>query len=426
MWIRKLTWLLLLAACGDSSNERDDEARDSIMDAGDDSGSALVDGGGEDASSVVRDPGTASDSAVGGGDGGLATSLPFSAKNVPAEVAIDAPGDMVFSTAACSEAAALDTATGKIEGCRENTGELRFRFVDITQPDTSLGELSAALVVTRRFVIEQGMRVTVTGNRPLIVVALQEARINGQLQASAMQGTARGGGFGVTEDGQNGLGPGGGGRPNGSSGAGGAGFCGLGGAGGMDNDLIGAGGRSYGSPENVPLIGGSSGGMVSTYGSAGGGAIQISAGERIEVGALGGIDVGGGGAGWSANGGGSGGAILLEAPEVRVLGRLTANGGGGSASISRSGSSGADGSNDDQPALGGRVEGFPSGGNGAAGANINGGPGEPSPEGSTRAGGGGGGGAGRIRVNVSEGEPELAGALISPAQSTPCFTIGTL
>ncbi len=39
--------------------------------------------------------------------------------------------------------------------------------------------------------------------------------------------------------------------------------------------------------------------------------------------------------------------------------------------------------------------------------------------------GGGGGGAGWIRVNTS-GQPTLSGAVISPATTTTCYSVGTL
>jgi hypothetical protein len=363
----------------------------------------------------------------GGGAGGAAGSgggtpgkLTFSAKNVPADIDLTAPGELLLNSDNCGYPPEIDTVTGKIGGCNADKLENKYVFMEITQANTSLGTLNAGLLITRRFVIEQGMNVNVVGNRPLIVVALDEALINGHLQASGMSGQARGGGFGQTEDGQNGLGPGGGGKPGADSGGGGAGFCGKGGASGTGMN----GGKPYGSPENVPLIGGSSGGKYGYYASAGGGAIQITAGVRIEVGLLGTIHVGGSGVGFLAGGGGSGGAILLEAPKVRVLGHLAANGGGGSAPTSDDGSSGADASDDDQPAPGGHSADFPHGGNGSAGEMIDGQTSEP--KGTAKVSGGGGGGAGRIRINVGEGEPDLTGALISPAKDTQCFSVGKL
>ena len=87
---------------------------------------------------------------------------------------------------------------------------------------------------------------------------------------------------------------------------------------------------------------------------------------------------------------------------------------------------GAAGLASDQPAPGGGAVGdagggTSTGGNGSAGAVINGGDATYVTRNA-----GGGGGAGRIRINVGEGEPDLSGALISPAKDTPCFSIGKL
>lgn len=454
MWMRHVLWicLCLLVGCEGlhkeiAPEEKDSGAKKQAKDAGDDeqpqsdagheaagsgdqSGTPGAGGSRSGTSSVSHEVAGSSGAAGkppaagGGGSSGMNPALheqAYNWKNVPADVELGSPGDLLFNTANCPNPPVIDTARGTIAGCDDEKIAGKFKLASITQSNTSLGTFEAGLLVTRRFVIEQGMNVSVEGNRPLIVVALDEAIINGQLQAAAMSGQQHGGGFGVTVSGQNGLGPGGGGKSNGDSGAGGAGFCGKGGAGGT---LGMNGGKTYGNPENVPLIGGSSGGMLEYQGSAGGGAIQISAGTRIDIGILGAIHVGGGGAGFTSNGGGSGGAILLEAPKVRVLGHLAANGGGGSSPTSGGPQHGGDGTADDQPALGGQTAGVPKGGNGSAGSIVDGQPGEASPEGTL--GGGGGGGAGRMRINVREGQLELTGAVISPAKDTPCFSIGTL
>ncbi|HKP60920.1 MAG TPA: hypothetical protein VJV78_29525, partial [Polyangiales bacterium] len=360
-------------------------------------------------------------SGAAGGAGGTPGKITFKVKNVPADADLTATDDLLLNTNNCGYPPEIDTGKLTINGCSEDKLKGKYTLSEITQADTSLGTLNAALLVTRRFVVEQGMNVNVVGNRPLIVVALDEALINGHLQASAFGQTPRGGGFGPGENGQNGLGPGGGGKWGGDSAGGGAGFCGKGGPGGTNGTN---GGKTYGNPENVPLIGGSSGAKHEWYGSAGGGAIQISAGVRVEVGLLGVIHVGGGGCGWTAGGAGSGGAILLEAPKVRVVGHLAANGGGGSSPSSADASNGADASDDDQPALGGHVDMIPHGGNGSAGAMIDGQPGESGAMPGYLSGGGGGG-AGRIRINVAEGEPEVTG-LVSPSKGTACFTVGKL
>jgi hypothetical protein len=53
---------------------------------------------------------------------------------------------------------------------------------------------------------------------------------------------------------------------------------------------------------------------------------------------------------------------------------------------------------------------------------------DASPVTSTEYAGGGGGGAGRIRINVGCGGTLTvdSAAVISPAQSTSCFSVGTL
>jgi hypothetical protein len=417
---------------GDAAQAHEGDSAAPVTAAGSDAGAASNGGTGgspQDAG-PPRDAAPPGDAAVGThlgvGDASAAGSPTFPVKNIPAAMALGAPGDLIFNTSGCNNTPEIDTVTGELRGCNIERGQLKFSFVEIDQPDTSLGTLSATLIVTRRFVVEQGMRVNVVGNRPLIVVALQEALINGVLQAAATGADAHGGGSAVAEGGQSGLGPGGGGKPNGRSGAGGAGFCGHGGASGMADGLSALGGQPYGNATNVPLIGGSSGGVYSNWGGAGGGAIQISAGQRIDVGLLGSIHVGGGGPINPSNGGGSGGAILLEAPSVRVLGHLAANGGGGSAGTSNDGEAGANATADALPALGGRVSGYPSGGDGSAAATLDGAAGGDVPADRNLASGGGGGGAGRIRINVAQGAPDLTGAMLSPSQGTACFSIGTL
>lgn len=79
----------------------------------------------------------------------------------------------------------------------------------------------------------------------------------------------------------------------------------------------------YGNPQILPLIGGSGswGGLNQASGGAGGGAIQIAAGQAITI--QGAIDVRGGGAAGIA---GSSGAIRLIANQVSGSGELRASG----------------------------------------------------------------------------------------------------
>jgi hypothetical protein len=434
------TGLVLTLACQELRVPRQGDAGSPAADGGRQRGGAAASDGAAGAGLAAQggasgraDPaaqggssGRAEPTAAGGKSGGRSPAAPaalsFKPANLPDGTSLDAPGALRLDTVACRSDVELDTVSGMLGGCDLEKGELKYRFSSIDQSDTTLGKLPAALLVTRRFELPQGMRLTVTGTRPLILVVLEDARIDGVLQANALGAMPFGGGFGPTQDGQPGLGPGGGGKPNGESGGAGGAFCGRGGDGGTSAGLRAAGGKPYGNPENVPLIGGSSGSKVEWNTSAGGGAIQISAGTRIEVGLQGIIHVGGGGSAWYAGGGGAGGAILLEAPQLAVHGHLAANGGGGASTNSADSAVGADAASDDQPALGGRVEGLPPGGNGAAGERIDGQAGGDSSEGRAA---GGGGGAGRIRLN-SAAEPDLSGALISPAQTTPCFSRGKL
>ncbi len=219
-----------------------------------------------------------------------------------------------------------------------------------------------------------------------------------------------------------------------------------GGAGGSYQTIGGNGDPVFGTEELVPLSGGMSGqDSCNRQGGAGGGALQIVAGEKILVsgtinfggaGGVGGSSMcvrGGGGAG-----GGSGGGILLEAPEVSVRGILAANGGGGggggserssgstgfSGSTQQTGVAGGEGADGEGCALGGRT----SGGDGGRGSMSDnpGSTGESSDsitsncfENSYVAQGGSGGGAGRIRINTLTG-CDCTGEISPPS------TFGTL
>ncbi len=204
----------------------------------------------------------------------------------------------------------------------------------------------------------------------------------------------------------------------------------------------------WGTPEIVPLVGGQRGrGDMSPgtgRGGAGGGAIQLTAGENLRV--SGTIHVpGGGGTGacsvvsdLSATGGGSGGAILLEAPAVAVHGQLSANGGGGSGGpmwiypdSKWCGGNGADGGLDTAAQGGSNVRdcynGFSysaiSGVGGLGSWNTGNGQdgggtlyhGEDCNQAHSPAGGGGGGGGGRIRINTGAGGCDCPGRSVPPS-----------
>lgn len=274
----------------------------------------------------------------------------------------------------------------------------------------------ADIYVLKSLLIAQTAGLRLAGPNPIILAVLDTVDIQGQLLVNGTGATAGPGGF---ADGLS-PGPGAGQAPSSpatpASNGGGGSYCGVGGSGGTLTPPAAMGGAVYGAPTITPLVGGSAGG-VSAATSAGGGAIQIVAGQSIIIRPFGAINAGGAGATNTdgSGGGGSGGAILLEAPSITVAGNLGANGGGGMSAFS----SGADATADDQPAAGA----LPNGGAGSAGTTVDGasGTGASTAENS----GAGGGGAGRIRLNTSSGIATVTG-IVSPSLTTACATQGTL
>jgi len=195
------------------------------------------------------------------------------------------------------------------------------------------------------------------GKNALVLVVDGTAQIDGLVTVAAAGNIPGPGGFPGGPGGAAGFGPCPGQPGDGAavghyctSGGGGAGYGGLGGPGGAcncptpNNFAAGAGGPLCGSPQLIPLLGGSggSGGSIAVGGATnpglggpGGGALQITAAGAINVGATGRFDAGGEGGGLTVDGGGAGagagGALLLEAPVVTIsVGAiLAANGGGG-------------------------------------------------------------------------------------------------
>jgi hypothetical protein len=290
------------------------------------------------------------------------------------------------------------------------------------------------VIVLKSLRVEPQAHITVAsiqGNLPLAIVTLGDFTLLGTIDAHAVGNAAAAGGFTAQND-QKGSGPGGGAGATGvpltpGIGAGGGSYCGQGGQGAVEMGATGpaaAKAASYGTPELVPLVGGSSGGGGAVGGGAGGGGLQLVAGGTFSMGAGSYVNVGGGAGpqggttGQDAGGGGSGGALLIEATNVKVAGTLAANGGGGGGSQN----DGRDATADATPAAGG--PGASAGGPGAAGGTIDG----ASAMASTMSGsaGAGGGGAGRVRINSSSGQADLTGATISPAATTSCFTQGTI
>jgi len=260
---------------------------------------------------------------------------------------------------------------------------------------------------------------TVRGSRPLVIIAATTISVDATILASAQHEQPGPGGAGPSE----GAGAGGDGNASASCDDGGAGaaFGGGGAAGGLGCGPQPGTGSMYGTATLEVLQGGSGGGTGSqcSTGGAGGGAIQLSAGTSINLGAM--IAVGGGGGGggrqcmanvWSAGGGGgSGGAIFLQALAISGAGSLAANGGGGGGGSSNptSGSAGNDASGFGV-ATGGPPA-FPAGGGGNGAATSAAQAGEDDAGGNA---GGGGGGVGRIVLAI----PAVASVTV---QSSPPY-----
>lgn len=313
-----------------------------------------------------------------------------------------------------------------LASCGNGGDVLKFKL--FKQPDGS----ALAVYVAQTIRIPRGTVLTVQGKNPVVLVALDTMEIGGGLVSAAHGGTPGAGGHAQEKQNTQGSGPGGGGPGSANGSAGGGSYCGRGGAGALGKGKTGTaakGGAAHGSPEIVPLVGGSSAGMGAVgEAGGGGGALELLAGVTVSVLAGGYVHVGGGGGsfggqpGQEAAGGGSGGSILIEAPSVSIAGVLAANGGGGGSSSATGGvPSGDDATKDDKHAAGGK--GVPTGGKGSAAAIVNGADGAGGTESSS---GAGGGGAGRIRINTKTGVATVLGATLSPAASTPCTTQGKL
>ena len=282
--------------------------------------------------------------------------------------------------------------------------------------------------------------VTVSGSRPLVIIAGNEIRLAGMIEAAARGTQAGPGGFGSA------LGPGAGspGQHAGQGQDGGGGGGGHGSAGAMGGSGVcvdgvcgtgGNGGAAFGTSDLQVLQGGAGGGTGSSLaltpdcvpapGGGGGGAVQLTAMDRIRIDAGGGVHAGGGGGRGGAfagacndngagGGGGAGGAIFLQAPAIEHRGVLAANGGGGGSGASGSQFPGSNGLASDQPAPGGQEAASVAfaGGCGFAradtGCSHEGGSGDGN-------GGGGGGGVGRIVVVTAPNSYDDDDSITSPA-----------
>jgi len=216
-----------------------------------------------------------------------------------------------------------------------------------------------------------------------------------------------------------------------SLGGGGGGYATSGGdGGGLANASANQpGGASFADPTLVPLRGGCAGGKALALSASGhgGGAIQLSSSDSIELtsngrilanGYLGALTIPPSVTVYSVAGGGSGGAILLEAPNVVLRGSsvLAANGSGGQAGDGAAPTNPKDGTASKggtcQPANAGICTNGGDGGTAtmpSQAANL-------SDNGFSSSAGGGGGAAGVIRINVLSGAAATdPAAVISPS-----------
>ena len=386
------------------------------------------------ACTVTSTPAATADGGVGAtdsgsvGDGSAADAGPYAF--APSNISLAGIDLTAITDVDLSTDCAVDTDVGPTAGgtCLTNAAE-----TTLTQSDGS----KVHVFVVKSLKVEPAAHLSINGpaaGLPLVIVALGDMTILGTFDAHAAGDTAYGGGFQSTQDSQKGAGPGGGPAATGTGGStlgaggGGGSYCGKGGQGALEATATppaSAATAPYGTPEIVPLIGGSSGGAGTFGAGAGGGAVQLVAFGAFSMGAGSYINVGGGGGrpavssntGDNSGGGGSGGSLLIEASTVSIAGILAANGGGGGGVSA----DGKDATPDATPALGGANASVGAGGVGSGGAGIDGATPAavtPGPE------GGGGGGSGRIRINTVSGVALITAATLSPAAMTACMTQG--
>lgn len=292
---------------------------------------------------------------------------------------------------------------------------------------TVFGQPAACFVIKNTITIP-GAGLTVTGSRPLVLVAGTSITMVGVIDASAT-GTADGPGGAsslctadVSDAADSAAGGGGG--------AGGS-FMTKGGNGGAGNNEVNANGAVAPAADAAdPAIlrggcagsaGGTGPGEAGTGGGAGGAlylvAPTITIGNKIDVSGSGGL--GGGFAAGGGGGGGTGGMLVIDAlTTLTQTGPLLANGAGGGegADVTTSGAGGSDPATFNVNAPGGDSGGGTAGGNGGRGARSGAANGaDPGIKGgSNEGGGGGGGGGGFIRSTKPLGANVSAGKVVEP------------
>jgi hypothetical protein len=266
--------------------------------------------------------------------------------------------------------------------------------------------------------------VSVTGARPLALVADQMLSVDGILDVSAV-GRASGPGGGLTISG---------GTPafTAGTGGGGAGFQTVGAPGGT---VAANGGAANGGVASTPqlLQGGPraaglmAGGRNVGGGGGGGGATLIACRGAVSVSGL--VDAGGGSgtigvsngdpmnpADAGGGGGGAGGYVVLQGRAISVTGQFYANGGGGGSGIP-GGANGSDGDRSTNRAPGGVNANGGSGGAGGA-VNLSALPGLRAPVATPSSGGGGGGGVGYFETCTPAG----VSPMVNPTTTSPAFS----
>ena len=326
----------------------------------------------------------------------------------------------------------INTSTGQVLFADAPTDQIAIAMVTQTG-----GDEEAMVIAAEDLTLPGGVDVTITGSRPLILVAVGSMTINGRLSANGSQeksgpgaNLACGSGAGdpgVIQTAGNDL--------DGGTGGGGGAYGNIGGTGAYVSPVVAEpqpvdGGAAWGNIALTPLRGGCSGGTGAEIdggavaAGGGGGGLQL-VGETVIVTSDAEITAsGGGGAGAQdeaagGGGGGSGGAILFHAVGLTIAGTVTANGGGGGEGRrdTQPGTPGGDGNSIRILATNAAAGGMgAAGGNGGSGAVqlLPGGNAEAGQGSTTETAGGGGGGGGIGRIHLDADSLNLVGGVFSP------------
>lgn len=300
---------------------------------------------------------------------------------------------------------------------------------DIVLPQTDLDATPLCVIGASNIMIGS---TTVVGSRGLLLVAVHELRVVGQLSVASRRDQLAGAGANFPRC----AGMLAGSSANAASGGGGGAGGGFGGGGGDGGKGVGgpAGGMAIPEPPLSLVRGGCPGGdggenvlnPSEALGGASGGAMYLLAGDAIVIdglldasgtgGSAGTTGIAGTAGGGGGGGGGSGGLIALDAPTITLGGnsRLIANGGGGGGGgpTTTAASAGGDPMLDAPPflAVGGISPCAAKGGNGATAVTA-----AATGAQGTAGGCGGGGGGGGVGLIVAFGSLVDDGADASPA-----------